>query len=334
MGINSAQSNFIGYLAGAYADGISNSNFIGYFAGSGSSGSSDSNFIGDYAGAVAPGVSGSNFIGLYAGCSGYSGHDCNFIGTSAGFLAFGINYSNFIGYAAGASASGAMNSIFIGTYAGSGDTVDNIGNSGSTSIAIGRKAGTGGYSDSIAIGHGVINGTSGQANIGNVLQIVGIYKTDTQSSTLKTDAITTIGGRVNQSNGNFVDIGDAQYSRVIVRNVTSDGTQTELFIDGSSLQITIPSNCTYTYDIDVAAYDIGAGNVGGWNIKGTIKNVAGTVTASTPASTTLYADDAVWAVTTQADNTNKALQVLVTGKAATDIRWVATVHFTIAGKFS
>jgi hypothetical protein len=63
-----------------------------------------------------------------------------------------------------------------------------------TSIAIGRYAGTGGYSDSIAIGRGVINSATSQANIGNVLFLEGIYNSDTQSATPMTAGVVKVGG--------------------------------------------------------------------------------------------------------------------------------------------
>lgn len=52
-----------------------------------------------------------------------------------------------------------------------------------TSIAIGRYSGTGGYSGSIAIGHGVINSAALQMNFGNVLYGTGIYGDDIQDAT-------------------------------------------------------------------------------------------------------------------------------------------------------
>jgi hypothetical protein len=52
------------------------------------------------------------------------------------------------------------------------------------SIAIGKYSGTGGYSNSIAIGRGVINSATRQASIGNGLIIEGIYASDTKSSAL------------------------------------------------------------------------------------------------------------------------------------------------------
>ena len=68
---------------------------------------------------------------------------------------------------------------------------------GDTSVAIGRYAGTGGYTNSIAIGRGVVNSATTQANIGNVFYLDGIYASDTQSSTpIATSKMTMKGGQV------------------------------------------------------------------------------------------------------------------------------------------
>ena len=165
-----------------------NSNFIGYQAGLGATNASNSNFFGQYAGINAISAYSSNFIGYDAGDSADSADNSNFLGSVAGQRATNASYSNFIGFSAGMGATNASDSIFIGTWAGYNDTVNN-GTTG-TSIAIGRYAGTGGFSNSIALGRGVINSGTTQANIGNVLYINGIYNSDTRSST------PTTGGRV------------------------------------------------------------------------------------------------------------------------------------------
>jgi len=97
----------------------------------------------------------------------------------------------------------------VGGYAGEntvnlGDNtlsiiISEIGNQSpsGTSIAIGRYSGTGGYSNSIALGCGVINSATTQANIGNVLFLDGIYNSDTQSSTpIPASKMTMKGGQV------------------------------------------------------------------------------------------------------------------------------------------
>jgi hypothetical protein len=192
-----ANSNFIGNGTGNGATNAANSNFLGQAAGNAATDAPNSNFIGAYAGYDATSAAKSNFFGLNAGNSATGASDSNFFGNGAGYGAANAKYSNFIGSSAGGSAqnassssfigdfagynaANAAHSIFIGSNAGNNDAVDNT--SGGTSIAIGQFAGTGGFSNSIAVGRGVINSATQQLNIGNVLYATGIYNSDVQSS--------------------------------------------------------------------------------------------------------------------------------------------------------
>jgi hypothetical protein len=177
------QSNFLGVSAGQNASAASYSNFFGLQAGQNASNAYRSNFLGNQAGQSASGASNSNFFGLSAGQEATNASNSNFIGNSSGYQASAAINSNFLGVGSGLYAQNAANSIFIGSYAGYSDGVNNTLNTASTSIAIGQYSGTGGYSDSIAIGHGVKNSASSQFNIGNVLYGTGIYGSNTQSST-------------------------------------------------------------------------------------------------------------------------------------------------------
>jgi hypothetical protein len=174
-------SNFLGNSAGNGATNASDSNFLGSSAGSSASSAYNSNFLGNSAGNGATNASDSNFLGSSAGNGATNASDSNFLGSSAGYGAASAYDSNFLGSSAGYFASSAANSIFIGNFSGFNDIVDNTSNNG-TSIAIGRYSGTGGFSNSIALGHGVKNSAVTQLNIGNVLYGTGIYNSDTQSA--------------------------------------------------------------------------------------------------------------------------------------------------------
>jgi len=188
---NASRSNFLGYNAGNGAAAASYSNFLGYSAGYQATNATNSNFFGESAGYNATDATDSNFLGRNAGLSATNASNSNFLGYSAGNGATNAYKSNFLGYFAGVSATNAKDSIFLGSYAGSNDTVNNTANSGA-SIAIGRYSGTGGFSNSIALGRGIINSAAQQLNIGNVLYATGIYNSDTQSAS---------------PNGGFVGIG-------------------------------------------------------------------------------------------------------------------------------
>lgn len=175
-----ADSQFIGSAAGSGATAAISSQFWGTHAGFSATNAFASSFIGDHAGAAATNASYSFFCGYLAGENATNANDSFFLGHDAGHGSTNALQSVFIGTSAGYSAPSAANSIFIGYFAGSSDTVDNT--SAGTSIAIGNHSGTGGFSSSIAIGRGVINSATTQANIGNILYLEGIYDSNTQSS--------------------------------------------------------------------------------------------------------------------------------------------------------
>lgn len=159
-------SNFLGQESGRDASAAANSNFLGFWAGKEATNAVDSNFLGRGAGYQATGALASNFLGANAGNGASNGGWSNMIGAGAGFNATNGNFSNFIGRYAGHNATNANSSIFIGTQAGENDTVNNS-TAGYTSIAIGDLSGTGGFSNSIALGKSAVNTATNQFLIGS-----------------------------------------------------------------------------------------------------------------------------------------------------------------------
>jgi hypothetical protein len=163
---------FIGRQAGSGILAANNVIAIGFQAGKDAdSNATNSNFIGYQAGYLGYNANNNNFIGYQAGYdasafSSFATKFSNFIGVSAGYQAKIATNSNFIGNEAGYQATNAANSVFIGNEAGKNDTVDNT--SGGSSIAIGYQAGTGGFSDSIALGSGAVNTKANELMLGSV----------------------------------------------------------------------------------------------------------------------------------------------------------------------
>jgi hypothetical protein len=91
--------------------------------------------------------------------------------------------------------------------------------------------------------------------------------------------------------------------------------------------MTLWTNSAATYQGTVTGYDT-AGNVVGWVINGTIKNVAGTVTLPVHNETAIGADAGLSgaAITVAADNTNKCLKITVTGVNGHTIDWAAELR--------
>jgi hypothetical protein len=107
-------------------------------------------------------------------------------------------------------------------------------------------------------------------------------------------------------------------------NTTTDATQTELFTDGAAARMTIPSDSTWVFQILVAARRTDVDNESaGYLLEGVIDNNAGTTAIVGAYRRTVFAeDDTDWQVVAEADDTNDALVLKVTGEAAKTIDWL------------
>lgn len=117
-----------------------------------------------------------------------------------------------------------------------------------------------------------------------------------------------------------------------VFNTTTDVTQTKLFLNGTSLYVTLQDDTSYTFRITIAARRTDADNESAaYQILGCIDRNAGTVALVGSITKTVIAEDSAgWDVDAVADNTNKSLNVLVTGENAKTIKWVATIELLAA----
>ena len=144
-------------------------------------------------------------------------------------------------------------------------------------------------------------------------------------------------GQVSNASGRFAATGDAQKSHLVARNSTSNATPANLFLDGSSARITIPANTTWKVNAYIVARTAtGTATYASFERKLTVwRGVAAGTTVATTAQT-IGTDEgsnagsppAGWAVALAADTTNGALDIQVTGAAATNIRWVAHIMLT------
>jgi len=130
------------------------------------------------------------------------------------------------------------------------------------------------------------------------------------------------------SAGSFANNGDAQRVDFVLRNITSSNTATTLFLDGSSIQLTIPSGKALFATINIAGIINGGSKAVHCIRKVAIKNEDGTTSLIGTVSTlgTDIKDDIAYDVEITADNSNSALQINVTGKDEETIRWVAHVE--------
>ncbi len=137
-------------------------------------------------------------------------------------------------------------------------------------------------------------------------------------------------GTVIQDGGDFASSGDARSRVLILRNSTTDVTQTEIFTDGSSGDIAVASDCTLAFRVSIVARRTDADNESAvYLLVGGIDNNAGTTALVGAVSKSVIAEDtSAWDVTATADDANDSINILVTGENAKTIRWVARAETT------
>ena len=131
------------------------------------------------------------------------------------------------------------------------------------------------------------------------------------------------------SNGSFAGgstaTGDAQRARFVMRNKTTTNSAVELFLDGSSTRLTIPSGKIIALTINIAGVSSTGAAVAHYMRQYCLKNVAGT-TSEVYAPITIGTDNAAGtSLSLTFNDPADALVVSVTGTASTIWRWVASV---------
>jgi hypothetical protein len=125
--------------------------------------------------------------------------------------------------------------------------------------------------------------------------------------------------------GQFAAIGDAQRARFVMRNKTTTNAAVELFLDGSSTRLTIPSGKIFAFTINISGVKSDGSAVAHYLRQYCLKNVAGTTT-EVYAPVTIGTDNAAGTtIALSANDTNNALKVEVTGILDETWRWVASV---------
>ena len=224
-----------------------------------------------------------------------------------------------IGYRAKATGSGSVSigriSSAIGNYStaiGNGSSTSSqftfaaaggsISSSADNSIAIGSVTSVlSGHDRSVVIGYGVKSRARGDFHLGGYGDI-------------------SLDGRI-------------QYGMFLVRNDTSSDTPVTLTTNAGAAstdnQILLPNNSAYAFHGTIVARQQASAGVAcaAWKIEGLIRREgsAGT-TVLVNSATTVLDNTPAWGMALSADTTNGGLKIEVTGAAATNIRWVATIH--------
>lgn len=217
-----------------------------------------------------------------------------------GGVAIGLNNSAAgTAYQSGAVAIGEGNTVLTGHAFGRGNTINNdafvLGDSseatGTESMAIGYRN-TAGHEQAVVIG------------------IEGV-------SRLYREHVEAFGSAY------------GYLTRHLLSKVTTDATPIALNLSSSGYKLTIRQDTVYVFTVRVTATTVDAGVAAAWILSGAIKNAGGTVTLLGAIATTFSGADAGasgWAAAVTANDTDKCLEITVTGAAGVSVEWYAVVE--------
>lgn len=261
-----------------------------------------------------------------------SGYFCT---VSGGYFNSASSYYSTVSGGYGNEASSYYSSVsggFGNTASGFAITVS--GGQGNTASSYFSTVSGG--SDNTASGdYSTVSGGYNNTASGLISTISGGYSNNAsgENSTVSggSQAVANLYGQDAYAAGRFAADGDAQTSVLVARRSTTDATQSELFLNGSSERMVLADQDCWLFKVYIVARRQDANNEGAaWEISGCIDR-NGTSTALIGAiNKTVIADDSsgTWDVTAEADDTNEALVIKVTGEAAKTIRWVARIELT------
>jgi hypothetical protein len=136
------------------------------------------------------------------------------------------------------------------------------------------------------------------------------------------------------ANGQFSGAGDAQTGKYLVRNITTNSTSTELFVDGAAgtKRLNVTANSTWLWEATIVGHRTDStGGHAGYKLSGVIYRASATNSVALlglPSKQVLAESNAAWDVAVSADTTNGSLKFSVTGETSKTIRWFAVVDTT------
>ena len=281
-------------------------------------------------------------LGLNSDADGSSSTSIG-LNTTAGSL-----YSTALGVSGGglgsvtATGGGAM--ALGGSYASGTDSFaaaiannsSSYGATGANSVAIGYQAkATGNYG--VSIGYTAITTGNYSVSLGGTASASRTAALGQGGVASHDDAVSLGYGKSNfESHLTFAsgfDSGKAQLGAVVLRSDTSDATPKALTVANQSAstdnQVILPNNSAYSFHGTIVARQQASQGTAcaAWKVEGLIRREgsAGT-TVLVNSATTILDNTPAWGMALSADTTNGGLKIEVTGAAATNIRWVATIN--------
>jgi hypothetical protein len=238
-------------------------------------------------------------------------------------------------------ASGASSFVanLNNTASASGSSAFGNGNtaSGTNSFCIGAGSNTTSGTGSFCSGEQCqasnnYSACFGQSNLASGDRSIVLGGSSSTASGTRACAIghLTLSDRLNMfahGSGFFAATGDAQRARFVLRCKTTTNSAVELFLDGSSTRLTIPSGKVLALTINICGISSTGAAVAHYMRQYALKNVSGTCT-EVYAPVTIGTDNAAGtsiALSAYDVGAVEALRVEVTGTASTIWRWVASV---------
>jgi hypothetical protein len=245
---------------------------------------------------------------------------------SGSFYCTAVGYNS---YATGNASTALTNSRASGADSFAAAITNNTssyGATGSNSVAIGSTAkATGAGAFSIGKNSFASGGDSG---------IFGVQSIANSTRSYAFGAYANAGheGKIAFSNNRIASAGDTQAGLIVLRVQTTSDTPAALTTSSggtpTTQQVILPNNSAYAFHgTIVARQQASAGTAcAAWKIEGLIRREGSAATTVLVNSATTVLDNTpVWGMALSADTTNGGLKIEVTGAAATNIRFVATI---------
>lgn len=245
-----------------------------------------------------------------------------------------------VGGGAGNIASGDDSSISGGsTNVASNNNAAVAGGSLNTASAQDSVVG-GGDSNTASGGSSVVSGGSTNTASNSWSSVPGGFQNVSSGAAALCHGINASAakyGQYSHASGMFAATGDAQFSRLVCRNTTTNATPTDLYLDGGTLpqRLSIPVNTSWAIRGQVIGRIPATGANHIWHIDAGCKNNGGACTLIGAAVVTSFVNDAGFAggaVAITIDGANDALLITCTGVAATVVKWSCYIEIAeVAG---
>tara|TARA_R110001606_G_scaffold198396_3_gene345914 strand:- start:1572 stop:2759 length:1188 start_codon:yes stop_codon:yes gene_type:complete len=236
------------------------------------------------------------------------------------------------GYASGAASFAAAIDSNTSTY----------GAQGTSCIAMGSLAKAWDGTATIAIGQNNVanSGSSIMGGKNNITTKNGAFIGGGDSNKVSSDYGRAGGryawshaveGKDSWSSGRFAANGDSQAGTFVFRAATTNATAKEMTTNGSAQSYTtlnVPNNSAFSFSGTIVARQKASEGTASaaWKVEGLIRREGSAGTTVLVNSATTVLDNAPsWGMALTANTTNGGLAITVTGAAATNVRFVATI---------